>query len=157
MILCKESNLGRVEVRKKEALRKVEEWDGLEVMRPLSFREKGLKLEAMEEFKHWALLEETSWRQKSRGIWLKEGDRNTGFFYRMANSHRRGNQIHKMRINGVWVTKETELRQGIVQAFKTVLTDIGEWRTSLDGLSFPKLKEAEAPRLEMPFPKEEVF
>ena len=42
----------RVEVRKKEALRKVEEWDGLEVMRPLSFRETELKMEAIEEFKH---------------------------------------------------------------------------------------------------------
>ena len=61
-----------------------------------------------------------------------------------------------MRINGVWVTAETELRQGIVQAFKTVLTNTGEWRASLDGLSFPKLNE-EAPRLEMPFTEEDVF
>ena len=42
-------------------------------MRPLFQREKDLKLEAMEEFKAWALMEETFWRQKSREILLKEG------------------------------------------------------------------------------------
>ena len=45
-------SFGRVEVTKKEALRRMEDWDGLEVTRPLSIRERELKLEAMEEFKH---------------------------------------------------------------------------------------------------------
>ena len=67
---------------------------------------------------------------------MKEGDRNTSFFYRMANSHRRGNHITMMKINDVWVTEEVEMRQGIVVAFKNLLSDIGEWRASLDRLSF---------------------
>ena len=44
-----------------------------------------------------------------------------------------------------------------MEAFKRVLTDMGEWRASLDGLSFPKIKEEKAPRLEIPFTEEEVF
>ena len=67
-------------------------------------------MEALKEFKRWALLEEISWRQKSREIWLKDGDRNTGFFHKMANSRRRGNQISKMRINEAWRTEEEKLR-----------------------------------------------
>ena len=59
------------------------------------------KEEALEDFKRWALLEEISWRQKSREIWLKEGDKNTGFFHRMTNSHKWQSQIQKLRINGV--------------------------------------------------------
>ena len=56
-------------------------------------------MKALKEFKHWAMLEEIMWRQKSREVWLKEGDINTRFFHRMTNSQRRGNQITKMRIN----------------------------------------------------------
>ena len=46
-------------------------------------------------------MEEVSWRQKSREIWLKEGDKNTRVLNRVANSHKRQNQIRKLRINGV--------------------------------------------------------
>ena len=48
---------------------------------------------------------------------LVEGDRNTGFFHRTANSHMRWNHITKMKINEAWVSEEAEMRQGIVEAF----------------------------------------
>ena len=80
---------GRVEENKKSALAKVAAWDDLESERPLSPEELGTRMTTLEEFKKWSLMEETSWRQKSREIWLKEGDRNTGFFHRMADSHKK--------------------------------------------------------------------
>ena len=63
-------------------------------------------------------MEETSWRQKSREISLKEGDSNIGFFHRMANSHRRRNTINKIKINGEWLMEDSKIRQGIVEAFE---------------------------------------
>ena len=147
---------GRVEENKKNALSKVVAWDDLENQRSLSLAEAEARLVAMEDFKKWSVMEETSWRQKSREIWLKEGDRNTSFFHKMANSCKRRNNIERIRIKGVWVNGEEEARIGIVNAFKELLSDPGVWRASPKGLNFSKLEELEATRLELPFSKEEV-
>ena len=95
---------GRVEENKKSALKKVVTWDDIESQRPLSASELGERLLAIEDFKKWLIMEETSWRQKSREIWVKEEDRNTWFFHRMANAHKIRNTIERIRIRGEWLT-----------------------------------------------------
>ena len=82
----------------------------MESERSLSEGETELKKEAKETFKKWVLLEETRWRQLSRELSLKEGDKNTGFFHRMAITHRRNNSLDKIKINGVWLAEEQEVR-----------------------------------------------
>ena len=49
------------------------------------------------------------------------------------------------------------MKQGIVEAFKSLLSDTGEWRANLEGLNFQRINEAEAERLETPFTVDEVF
>ena len=92
---------GRVEYRKDLALEQVELWDVKEKISRLSLEELEARTEVREEYKKWVLLEEITWRQKSREVWLKEGDRNTGFFYKMVNAHKRRNNVDKIRINSV--------------------------------------------------------
>ena len=108
---------GRLEANKNSALQQVEFWDGVESERSLSEGETELKKEAKDSFKKWVLMEETHWRQLSRELWLKEGDRNIGFFHRMANAHRMNNSLDRIKINGVWMTEDQEVREGIVNAF----------------------------------------
>ena len=80
---------------------------------------------AMEDFKKWAIMEEIYWRQKSREIWLKEGDSNTGFFHKMENSHRKRNNVDRIRIDDHWLNGTEEVKTSIVNAFKVLLGDPG--------------------------------
>ena len=89
---------GRVDLKKKAALSRISFWDDVEKEKKLSLEEAEEREKAREDYKKWVDLEEVSWRQKSKEIWLKEGDRNTGFFHRMTNSHRRRNSIRSIRI-----------------------------------------------------------
>ncbi|KAJ9707979.1 hypothetical protein PVL29_000172 [Vitis rotundifolia] len=147
---------GRLEVNKNSALQQVEFWDGMESERSLTVEESDLKKEAKEAFNKWVLMEEVHWRQHSRELWLKEGDRNTGFFHRMANAHRRNNSLDSIKINGVWLTEDQEVREGIVSAFQQSFSEEPGWRADIEGLQLNQLNSREAEELELPFSEEEI-
>ncbi|RVX17539.1 hypothetical protein CK203_003885 [Vitis vinifera] len=146
----------RLEVNKNSALQQLEYWDGVESERSLSIVETEQKKEAKDVFFKWVLMEEVHWRQKSRELWLKEGDRNTCFFHRMANAHRRNNSLDRIMINGEWLTEDQEVRKGIVNAFQNLLSEESGWRADIEGLHLNQLNSREAEDLEMPFSEEEI-
>ncbi|RVX22754.1 hypothetical protein CK203_008374 [Vitis vinifera] len=114
------------------------------------------KKEAKEGYAKWVNLEEIHWRQLSRELWLREGDRNTGYFHRMAMTHRRRNSMDRIKINGVWLSEEQEVRTGIVDAFKQLLTEDSEWKADIGGLNLNQISQQEAEILELPFSEDEV-
>ena len=148
---------GKVEYQKKDALRRASYWDELEKERVLSLEEVEERVKAKDDFKRWALMEETSWRQKSRETWLKEGDRNTGFFHRMANAHRRRNYLKSISINGRKLDTEAEIKEGMVNAYQNLLSDPGGWRPPLPDLALNEIGHEEAAKLEEMFSEEEIW
>ena len=54
------------------------------------------------------LFEEISWRQKSRMIWLKEGDKIQSFSIRLMNLHCRINTIGLLAMDGKAFTNQAE-------------------------------------------------
>ena len=148
---------GKVEAQKKDALLRVSFWDELEKERGLGLEEAEERAKAKDDFNSWALMEETSWRQKSRETWLKGGDRNTGFFHRMANAHRRRNCLNSISINGRKFDKEAEIKEGLVNAFQNLLSAPGGWRPSLPDLALNEIGNEEAARLEEIYSEEEIW
>ena len=109
------------------------------------------------EIAHLAPLEEISWRQKSRILFVKEGDNNTRFFHLVANSHRRTNYIWGIEVDGVSfmrMRKRCGLRWSIF--YQSLYIESDTWRPSMDGLEFASIQDDERLDLERDFSKEEV-
>jgi len=57
-----------------------------------------LKATLLMDYEEHLKNEELAWRQRSRALWLKEGDKNTKFFHKVANAHKRSNNIAQLMI-----------------------------------------------------------
>ena len=132
-------------------------WDDLEKERGLDLEEVEERAKAIDDFKSWALLEEISWRLKSRDTWLKEGNRNTGFFHRMANAHKRRNFFKSISINGRKLDKEVDIKEGLADAFQSLLLVSSGWCPLLSDFSLNEIGSEEATRLEVTFSEEEIW
>ena len=66
------------------------------------------------QVQHLLSLEEISWRQKSRMLCIKEGDNNTKFFHKMANTHKRYNHLSFLEVDGVIYEDEVEMAAQVV-------------------------------------------
>ena len=109
------------------------------------------------EYEELLRLEEITWRQKSRATWLSEGDKNTRFFHRVANSNRRFNSIDRLFIDGVQITDQAAIGEELVQFYSTLFSDEAVRRPLLDGLPFSSIDEEDKVTLDRPFTEDEVW
>jgi len=93
-----EEVFGKVDRNKRKFFEDLRAFDAIEGSRALVEKELQKKTEIVREIERCSLLEEVSWRQKSRVLWLKEGDKCTKFFHSIANSNRRYNSIDSLWI-----------------------------------------------------------
>ena len=92
---------GHVKVQIKKLWKDLSALENMEESRDLLAEERVEMGRIRDELEQATLLEEISWRQKSIVLCVREGDRNTKFFHRIANSHRRVNSIDRLMVDGV--------------------------------------------------------
>ena len=89
-----EEVFGNIDCNKSKLLNDLRVLDDIQEVRALYSEELVKKGEVARELEDVLLMKEVSWRQKSRILWLKEGDKCSKFFHSMANSHRI--QFHRL-------------------------------------------------------------
>lgn len=80
---------GNVKKKKKELYERLRELQQIEQNPVAEHETRKIELELDEVLKN----EETMWLQRSRAIWLQDGDRNTKFFHQKATNRKRRNTI----------------------------------------------------------------
>ena len=148
------TEFGHISMQKQQLMAALREIDAMTDTRPLDVEEQGRREQTAIELDKVLLMEEISWRQKSRALWLKEGDKNSRFFHRVANSHRNVNTIGKLLINGISSTNQDEIRDHISQFYEQLYKENGSRRPMLDGIQFASISE-EAAWLDRPFEESE--
>jgi hypothetical protein len=123
-----DQEFGNVEFRKKMHMEELCTLDRLEEQQGLSSEEKERKCVVIRDLENSILQEEISWRQKSRVLWLKEGDKCTKFFHQIANSNRRSNSIESLSINGSISSDQQVIREHVAQFYESLFTEPLPWR-----------------------------
>ena len=68
--------------------------------------------------------DEVYWRQRSRAIWLKEGDRNSKFFHRRATNRRKRNKLKGLfDQHGVWQTSPQGMESVVLHYFQDLFAN----------------------------------
>eukprot|EP00253_Pinus_taeda_P002838 PITA_02838 len=110
---------------------------------------------------HILLAKEEEWRLKSRAIWLKSGNENTGFFHNFAKGRKSANTIWSLKDEEGRVVRTFSDLSGLGQRhFQRIFSDTGEATIAeviRTAQCFPRfVKEDEADELSIPVSKEEV-
>ena len=143
--------------RKKTLVTKLMGLDAREELLGLSNEEQIHRIQLKGDIEQLASLEDISWRQKSRALYVKEGDNNTRFFHRLGNSHRNANFIKRIEVDGVIYEDELDVRSQLVLFYQGLFEETELGHPTMDGLDFACIGEEERLTLEKEFTKEEVI
>ena len=132
------------------------EFDALAEVRQLTGEKYEKKALLVADLERTSLLEEISWRKKSKAFWLLEGDKNTKFFHRLANSNHRYNSISTLSINGELSSDFDAISEFITLSYNRLFTEEECQRPLLDGLDFSMISNEDVVWLERSFDANEV-
>ena len=114
---------GDLAFRKKCLLTELMGLDAKEDLQGLSNEEDSHRSQVKRDIAALATLEETFLRQKSRALYVKEGDNNTRFFHRLANSHRSTNHIRSIEVDVVLYEDGSAIQFQVVQFYQNLYSE----------------------------------
>ncbi|CAL1355157.1 unnamed protein product [Linum trigynum] len=148
---------GNIHIKVDRLLKEIKGLSLIKESRPLSDFEAEDLIEKILDLEKALSLQEISWRQKSREVWLKLGDQNSGFFHKMASFRRKMNFIWRIKINDTTVEGMDNIAQGVVEFYSNLFLEEYQTRPFPSNYNPPCLNSAESASLEKPFTEEEIW
>lgn len=106
------------------------------------------------EFGEVTKREEIAWRQRS---WLKNGDKNTKFFHRMANVHKRFNSVDTLKVGDLNITDPEAIKRAVKCFCQSLYNETEEWRRDFTIQDTPVFSLEDQTRLQRNLDEEEIL
>ena len=74
-------------------------------------------------------------------MFIKEGDNNTLFFHKLANTHKQTNHIRGVEVDSVFYEGDLVGPNQVVEFYNKLYQKPESWRPTIDGLVFDCLDE----------------
>ncbi|RVW74104.1 LINE-1 reverse transcriptase-like [Vitis vinifera] len=147
---------GNLKGNKSAALQQVDYWDRVESERRLSLKETELKRKQRKAIKNGSFWKKVIGDNSQGRFGLRKGIKIRDFFHRMANAHRNNNSLDRIKIDGVWLVEEQEVREGIANAYQQRLSEDLGWKADIERIQLDQISQQEAENLEIPFSENEI-
>ena len=131
--------------------------DVREETHPLTAKEKLEQVNLRTDIEKLTLLEEISWRQKSKVLHLREGDANTKIFHGMTNTNRRNNGIESLMVDGILPSDQGMIADCITQFFMNLYSEQQVVWPFPKVAIFPRIFGDNTDLLDRPFVEVEIF
>lgn len=109
------------------------------------------------EFEEVIKTEETTWRQRSKVYWLKNGDKHTKYFYRIATTHERRSYTDSLEVNGNNTTDCAEIKETVLNFYQQLYKKTEEWRLDFQIQGAASISSEDQEWLERQFEEEEIL
>ncbi|WMV42421.1 hypothetical protein MTR67_035806 [Solanum verrucosum] len=151
------NNRKNCNTQKEEIMEELAKWEAVQEQRVLTEEEIQQKTNLAITYEQVAKNEEIRWRQRSRIQWLKQRDKNTKFFHRVATSQKRYNSIESLLVDGCNTNDPSVIKETIKSFYQNLYTEPEEWRPELQLQGITTISVEEQIELEGPFEEEEIL
>ena len=89
---------------------------------PLSSETLAKEADLQKDFFKACRAEEEFWRQKSRSLWLKSGDKNTNYFHKQAEARKGFKTVNEINFQGTLIKDHAEIKKAAFLTFKDLFS-----------------------------------